>query len=1205
MLQTLTPYLIRVCRSVDALRRLVILLVLAALVPVLRAGAVGSPAAKRSYNIAAGDAATTLRQFVEQSGEQVVYLVPKVRGVTTNPVKGQFTSREVIERMLKNTPLVVLQDARSGAITITRDRGGNTDTAAPPSSNTPMGSPVSEPPDTTMKTNATMKKMSRLAVLRVFLGLAAAAPIAGAVEGGTTTGTITGRVQNVATGQYLNNARISIKGTKHSIYTDSFGVFRLVDVPSGPVVVEVFYTDLDLAQVSLVVPSAGTVDHEVKLSSVARYGATADAVKLDAFVVAANRETDARAIAINEQRFAPNIKNVQSADSLGSILGDSVGEFLRFMPGITAEHDNSDIASISLRGIGGDKTAITVDGAPASNLFVTATRTVDLRSMSLNDVSRFEVTKVPTPAMSADSLAGSVNMVSKSAFDRRGRQLRFGLSLASTNDRVALEQEPISFGDRKGWGTLPSASFELTLPVGRSFGVVIAGLHANTLAEQHASINLWANAGSGTNGASASNSNPFLSTYLLSDGMRHITRNSLSVRADWKAGRHSVLSLGHTMNRTKSELASFLVTVGTGTNGTPTIANGVPLTFDETATRGATGRGSIDKSAQFQRIDQLTDTTVLGYRYDDGRWRIQSGLSRSASAMRRRFADAGFFSAPSTVANRPIRVNFLGVREYEAPAKIEIFDNNDQPFEWHTLDNFRGNTANSLASLNPKKGNRSGVLNGHANVQRRLTVFSFPVAVQAGVAGRRQMLDMAPQSIVWTFMGPDGNSGATAPLHPYSMQVYRNQDSGYGFKNIDWISPERTWQAFQKNPLLYSQTPAQQFSAENFRIDNSEYIEETVRAAHIQAEATLFGSRLRVLGGVRFETTMNRGQGAFTDADAVWQRDSAGNFVRDAAGARVRKPEAGAVNSLEQLKLTRRERGTAARRTYDGYYPSLHLTYSAQENLLVRGAYARTYGRPDFTDIIPRLVADTLADDNIDPSLIRGRITVRNPGLDPWTADNYDLSLEYYTKDGGLLSTGVFLKEINDFFGDSSRVATAELLNELNLDQRYVGWNVISKFNAGAARIRGAEFNIRQSLRPLGPWGGYFTIFANGTKLLLDGSPGASFTSFVPRSGNWGGTFARKRLTATVRWNYRGQDRRRPQAAFGPDGYEYLQARRTVDVSAAYQLARHFSLNATANNLGNEPLVTLRYGSRTPDYARQFRAFKMGIQLSAGISGTF
>ena len=58
-------------------------------------------------------------------------------------------------------------------------------------------------------------------------------------------------------------------------------------------------------------------------------------MKLDAFVVAGDRETDSQAIATNEQRFAPNIKNVMATDSLGDILGGSVGEFLKFLPGIT------------------------------------------------------------------------------------------------------------------------------------------------------------------------------------------------------------------------------------------------------------------------------------------------------------------------------------------------------------------------------------------------------------------------------------------------------------------------------------------------------------------------------------------------------------------------------------------------------------------------------------------------------------------------------------------------------------------------------------------------------------------------------------------------------------------------------------------------------------------------------------------------------
>src|SRR5690348_8629821 len=119
MLPLLTPFFLRVCRSVDAWRRTLIFLVLAALMPALRAATSAAPA-KRHYQLAGGDAATTLRQFVEQSGEQIVYVVPKVQGVKTNPVDGEFTAREVLERMVARTDLIVVQDEKTGALTIKR-----------------------------------------------------------------------------------------------------------------------------------------------------------------------------------------------------------------------------------------------------------------------------------------------------------------------------------------------------------------------------------------------------------------------------------------------------------------------------------------------------------------------------------------------------------------------------------------------------------------------------------------------------------------------------------------------------------------------------------------------------------------------------------------------------------------------------------------------------------------------------------------------------------------------------------------------------------------------------------------------------------------------------------------------------------------------------------------------------------------------------
>ena len=1022
------------------------------------------------------------------------------------------------------------------------------------------------------------------------------------------TGTITGRVLNVATGQYLNNARVTLRGSNRTVFTDRDGTYHLAGVPSGPAALEVFFTDLDPQTVVLDVPAGGTVERHIDLTNARRYGQDASTVKLDAFVVSQNKETDASAIATNEQRFAPNIKNVMSTDSLGDVLGGSVGEFIKFLPGVTVESDLADVSGISVRGIGGGMTAVTNDGAPASNIWTTATRSVDIRSMALNDISRIELSKVPTPANPADSLAGSVNLISKSAFERKGRELRYSLNLVANSENLDFRSTPHSHLDRNTWKILPGANIDFTWPITKTFGLVIAGTRAQVFNEQHRTLQTWtaivppgSPAGTPVNYA-----NPVLTTLALLDGPRDLTRNTLSVKADWKPTRNAVLSVGHVASRTDTRIGSLTYTFGTSATTTSSIAGGTPLSWNGDQTIGATGRGSLNNNGTNQLINQITDTSTINYRFDDGLWRVESGVSRSGSQTKRRYFDAGFFLQASAIQRVPVRVSFLNLAPGAAlPGRIEVRDNAGNLVDWNNPTNLRGNTAGN-ANLN----NRSYTNQAYANVRRRLGFLPVPTSLQAGFSERRVMLDTDINSPNWTFLGPDGRSAATAPIEPYLMQTYRGVDTGYGLPSINWMSPRAAYEAFKANPLLYQMTDAQQATARNGHIDNNENIKETVQAAYLQADTQLFNNRLRVLGGVRFERTLDDGIGGTNDTEKIWQRAADGSFLRNAAGQRLRRPEAGAAGSLAESLLTRSYRSFRTHREYDGTYPSIHFTYNATENLLFRAAWAKTYGRPNFSDIIPRTVANTSAtdpdeDDDLQPGQFRGTLNVRNPSLAPWTADNFDLSAELYTANGGLISAGLFLKQLKNFFGDASRRGTPEVLAELGLPDRYLDWNINSKFNAGDARITGAEINLKQNLRVLGKWGSYFTLFTNGTKLELDGSPGAAFSSFIPKSANWGATFANKRFTCTARWNYRGLDKRAPLAAYGPGGYEYIEARTVLDINGTYQLTKRLSLVASANNILNEPFRFLRYGDLTPAYARLYAEQEYGIQMALGLRGSF
>jgi iron complex outermembrane recepter protein len=651
-----------------------------------------------------------------------------------------------------------------------------------------------------------------------------------------------------------------------------------------------------------------------------------------------------------------------------------------------------------------------------------------------------------------------------------------------------------------------------------------------------------------------------------------------------------------------SDRSSTAASFNTGTNAAPTPASGVRMTYGPDFTSGATGRGAVTLMGQHASVRHQLDTKASNarYRFDNGDWRIETGLGLSRSEGGYQDTKYGRFRTLGVAMRVPVRVVLADINNVR-PQTIQVFDNTNQPVDFYDLNNYQLNTANSTPRYI-----RDDMTSAKLDVRKSLRMLPFPAALQLGGSQRLQTRDVRRESINWTYNGPDGNPATVDGPAPYGMTTYVNQKESFGFRDMPWISVYKVWEAYQANPNLWSKTPAQVVAEELFRVNNSERLQEGVSALYLQGELGLFSNQLKVVTGARYEKTTTEGEGVRFDPGAVWVRNPNGSFAHNAAGARIRKAEAGAIGSMDELRLTRQERGYFAKRSYDGYYPSIHLTYNVKENLLARAAYAKTYGRPDFTNIVPNSTIDEfdLDGDSIDPSQIRGRITIRNTGLRPWSADNYDLSLEYYTNHGGLFSGGVFFKEIKDFFGSSVRVATPENLQVLGLGPEYAGWELSTQFNLeGIARVRGAEFNIRHSLSPLGGWGRHFQVFANATKLELEGSREANFNAFIRQSANWGVTFSRKPLTAMAKWNHRGLQKGNPIAAV--NGFQYAKPRTTVDVNIDYQIRSNLFFYINAQNLFNVTEVLMRYGPETPAYARQYQATTYGVQLTMGIKGTF
>jgi TonB-dependent receptor len=1012
------------------------------------------------------------------------------------------------------------------------------------------------------------------------------------VSARTATGTITGRVQNSVTGQFLNNARVSIRGTNIIAFTDDTGTYLIATAPTGPVVLDFFYTGLDAQQILVtVVPNQG-VERDVALTTAAREGRVAGTVKLDAFVVSSSRNADGEALSTNEQRFAPNIKNVVAADSFGAITENNVAEFMKFLPGVSIEYTNATPMSVGVRGLSSAVTGVTADGTPLA-LGGEMGRGFNFSQTSMNNVSRIEVTKVPTPSMPADSLGGAINMVSKSAFEKRAREFVYRVFLSANSDALTLRRTPYP-PNRQTYKTLPGFDFDYTLPVNKNFGIVITGAVSSQYNTQNGARMLYNATGTNIN---TSSSNPYFQQFNLFDAPKYLFRQSLSGKVDWRPTPHSVLSFGGQAGHYTDYNRSFTLVMDAGTNGAPTIASGKSMSFGNDFVNGATGRGSITQTGSSHVTQGLLEAANIRYRFDDGLWKIDAGAGFSTSKWWQRVMKYGNFFGLNVTTAMPIRLSFLGIHNKVYFSDIQAFANNDQAVDIDNINSYQLNSA-TVPQVDGKE-TRPTV---NASVRRQLNFLPFPLALQLGGLRGVQDKDMTKQSINWNYAGPNGNQSAAPYLMPYTS------GSRNGLQNIPWASPFAAYQAWQNDPSLFYKTPAQKVTEATFYIANSVRITEVIDAGYLQSEARLFGNRLNVLGGVRYERTTDSGVGPLVQPDAVWVRRADGSFALNASGQRIRKPEAGAVGSMEELLLVRHERGYSTKRSYDGYYPSLHLTANVTSSFLFRAAYAETYGRPNFANIIPNTTINENDLQNVgDPTAIKGTISVRNPGLKPWTAKNYDLSAEYYNDKGGLITVGVFRKDIRDFFGSRTKIATAADLADLSLDPRYVGWQLTTSINAGQARVSGAEFNVKQSLGLLGPWGSYFSVFANGSRLLLEGNRRSDFSNFIPKMANYGVTYTKRPVTIMARWTYRGETWSAALPSLGSDAAQYVESRTTLDLNVEYQLGnRHMTAFANIRNLFNVPANRTRYGSQTPAYARQiYETFDYGAQWSVGIKGSF
>lgn len=305
--------------------------------------------------------------------------------------------------------------------------------------------------------------------------------------------------------------------------------------------------------------------------------------------------------------------------------------------------------------------------------------------------------------------------------------------------------------------------------------------------------------------------------------------------------------------------------------------------------------------------------------------------------------------------------------------------------------------------------------------------------------------------------------------------------------------------------------------------------QENVLASYIRYDQKL-GKKLKVIAGVRMEKT-----------DLEY---SGRELILD------KKGKVEALNHTEVIKDN-----------YTNILPSLIAKYDFTKNTQLKLAWTNTIARPKYFDLVPH--SETNMEDM--------KINIGNPELEATKSVNLDLMLEHYYKDMGLISAGVFYKQISDFIVEKQ-------LRKFNYNGRE--WKkFVQPINGGDANLYGFEFSFQRKLdflpgflSNLGFYGNYTYTKSEVENFQLDGRENEN----MPLPGTPENTFnvslfyETNRLSIRASLNYADEfiDEVGESAFFD----RYYDNAKHLDLNANYAINKNINIFAEVNNVLDQPL---------------------------------
>ena len=1080
------------------------------------------------------------------------------------------------------------------------------------------------------------------------------------------TGTIRGRVFNAATGRYLANAQVTVEGTDLRATTNEFGEFELRNVPAGEASLVTSYTGQTPKTSTVTVDSGRTTSRDVVIGT--SQTMEDGSVVLSEYRVDTDRFEDAAAIAIAQERSSINIKNVVSVDAFGEIAQGNLGEFVKFLPGVQIDYggtynSGADATSISVRGFRPVHTGVYIDGIPVANAAPgNLTRATSLDLLTINQASRIELTKVPTPDMPMDSMGGSINLISKTAFEYAKPVTDIEVFLNLNSENLDFFKKTPGPANKETYKALPNAVINYIHPVNEKFGFAVNAASYNQFNENHNADIEWMFEGDDSqrpDGSYADLRAPFVSHLELRDRPRNEHRHSAGFRLDYKPWDHTAVNLKF----------QYSIHEATDVERIVEIESEQAEDWSPTHVVGADGEASVQQIIRSLDRDGDSYSTSLTLNHNRGPWQIGATISTSRANASLVNTENGHFSEMELPMSGEEQVIFEDIKN-GIPGKITILDENGQSIDPSNISNYAVDY-DGTEPLYVRAGNTdsTNIIDIYKlDVRRELdfldTSFS-QLAIKAGYyrEDNTEKKRGRGTNYQYVYHGP----AEALDITKYQDDVYTNIEPGFGLPPWQWGDVYQFYEFYQENPNYFSDTsddtthngaanPGTHTSvaANNWReyVNTNKNVTETETAWYAQLEGEFFDNRLSIVGGLRGEQFERSGYGPQRDPDWQFLKTPDGiiyrgdptypnginvtNATHFANVDRARLAAAGitwdhvVVNrSLEAMQREYQVSQPIEHKDSGKPAYSVNLAYDITDKLVARVGYSRTFGKVDYEDGFLRRIEFDQNPNNPDTGVIR----VGNPELDPEVSDSYDFNLAYYTETGGKFSVSYFTKDVENFHIDRNTILTNSNYEELLLRhdltplEEYVGWTLsTSEMGIGTAKNRGYEIDIQQKMDFLGPWAKGFFVFGNYSTTKKSenqdatGKLGATADSFSSGGiaydrGRWSvrvnATWRNDKITREVNvpiFDENGDELEDAEGnAIEAVLFEYEPAEVRVDASIDYRLTERYSIYVTGRNITNTRSKRKYFEADglLPEYATTFSYNDFGFQWTLGVRATF